>query len=72
MNLNEAEQAVAEAIQHRDNASRLLDRAESALFDANTNRDAAHAHYEAMVEWVAQRERVLRELTIATGGGYKP
>lgn len=72
MNVADAEDAVTEAAEHRDEAARLLARAESALFVAETNRDSARSHYVAMVAWVAQRERVLRELTIATEGGYTP
>ncbi|MDR7189741.1 hypothetical protein J2Y46_002567 [Microbacterium sp. BE35] len=72
MNVADAEDAVTEAVEHRDEAARLLAKAESALFVAETNRDTARKHYAAMVAWVAQRERVLREITIATDGGYTP
>lgn len=72
MNVADAEDAVTEAVEHRDEAARLLARAESALFVAETNRDTARKHYAAMVAWVEQRERVLREITIATEGGYTP
>ena len=72
MNVAEAEDAVTEAVEHRDEAARLLAKAESALFVAERNIASARSHYASMVAWVAQRERVLRELTIATDGGYTP
>jgi hypothetical protein len=49
-----------------------LEHAESRLFVATSNRDYAQRHYDAMVEMVALRERVLRELTIADDGGHRP
>lgn len=72
MNVADAEDAVTEAVEHRDEAARLLARAESALYVAETNRDTARKHYAAMVAWVGDRERVLRELTIAEDGGHHP
>jgi hypothetical protein len=79
MNAADADDAVTEAREHRDEAFRLLERAdievnraESALFVANSNWDSAQRHYDAMDAWVAQRERVLRELTIADDGGHRP
>lgn len=72
MNAADADQALTEATVHRDEAARLLAKAESALFVAERNCASARSHYASMVAWVAQRERVLRELTIATDGGYTP
>ena len=79
MNVADAEDAVTEAITHRDEAARLLARAdaeearaESALYVAATNRQTAARHLAAMDAWVAARERVLRELTIADDGGHHP
>ena len=79
MNVDEADQALTEAVGLRDEAARLLEaadaaeqRAESALFVAATNRASAARHLAAMTEWVAQRERVLRGLTIANDGGHHP
>lgn len=79
MNVSEADDALTEAIQHREEAVRLferagneLDRAQSALYVAETNRDSAQRHLAAMDAWVADRERVLREATIAQEGGHRP
>jgi hypothetical protein len=72
MNAADADDAVTEAIGYRDDAARMLEHAESRLFVATTNRDYAQRHYDAMVAMVGQRERVLRELTIAGDGGFHP
>jgi hypothetical protein len=79
MNAAEAEDAVTEAMGHRDEAARLLarfnievERAESALHVATTNRGYAERHFVAMEAMVGQRERVLREVTIADDGGHRP
>jgi hypothetical protein len=79
MNVDEADLALTEATVHRDEAARLLaradvevTRAESAVYVAKANRDSAERHLAAMTAWVAQRERVLRELTIANDGGHHP
>lgn len=72
MNATEADDAVTEAIQHREEATRILERAQTAAHVANTNLGFAERHYDAAVRLVADRERVLRELTIAQEGGYRP
>lgn len=72
MNAADAEDALEEAVEHREEAARILERAKNAAFVASTNLTGAQAHYDAMVAWVGQRERVLRELTIANDGGYQP
>jgi hypothetical protein len=72
MNAADADDAVTEAIGYRDDAARILEHCESRLFVATSNRDYAQRHYDAMEAMVAQRERVLRELTIADDGGYQP
>lgn len=72
MNVDEADEMLADAIRARDEAARLVTRTESNLWVAERNRDTAQAHFDAMVRWVADRERVLRELTIAQEGGHKP
>lgn len=72
MNAAEADDAVTEAIHHRDEATRILERAKTAAHVANTNLTYAQSHHDAMVAWVEQRERILRELTIASEGGYRP
>jgi hypothetical protein len=72
MNAADADDAVTEAIEHREEAARILERAKNAAFVAETNLAGAQAHYDAMVAWVGQRERVLRELTIADDGGHQP
>lgn len=79
MNVSDADDALTEAVQHRDEAARLLERAdsevmrvESALYVARANRESAVHHLAVMDAWVADRERVLREATIAQEGGYHP
>jgi hypothetical protein len=79
MNAADADDALTEAIGYRDEALRILEQAqagvehaESAMYVARSNRDSAERHLEAMEKWVASRERVLRELTIANDGGYQP
>lgn len=72
MNVPEAEAALAEAEAHRTEAAALLARAETNLYVATTNRDSAERHHAAMVRWVEDRERVLREAVIANDGGYHP
>jgi hypothetical protein len=79
MNAADADDAVTEAVGYREEAFQILadadievSRAESALFVAKSNRDSAERHLAAMDAWVAQRERVLRELTIADDGGHRP
>jgi uncharacterized iron-regulated protein len=72
MNAAEADDALTEAETHRDEAARMLERAKSAAHVAERNRESAQNHYDAMVAWVQQRERVVRELTIANDGGYHP
>jgi hypothetical protein len=79
MNAADADDAVKEARERRDEAALFLNRAdiavnraESALYVAKSNRDSAERHLAAMGAWVAQRERVLRELTIADDGGFHP
>jgi hypothetical protein len=79
MNAVEADDALTEAIEHRDEAARLLtradndvERARSSLYVAESNRDFAQRHLTAMDAWVAARERVVRELTIADHGGHRP
>jgi hypothetical protein len=79
VNAADADDALTEALGYRDVARRLLersetdvDRAESSLHVATTNRNWAQRHYEAMDAMVALRERVLRELTIADDGGHRP
>jgi hypothetical protein len=79
MNAADADDAVKEAREHRDEALRILERAdievnraESALYVARSNWNSAVHHLDAMDAWVAQRERVLREATIADDGGYQP
>ena len=72
MNVEDADELLAEAIRARDEAARLVTRTESNLWVAERNRDSAQAHFDAMVRWVADRERVLRELTIANDGGHHP
>jgi hypothetical protein len=72
MNAADADDALTVAIGYRDDAARMLEHAESRLYVATTNRDYAQRHLDAMVEMVALRERVLRELTIADDGGYQP
>jgi hypothetical protein len=72
MNVGEAEDAVTEAQRARDEAQRLLARAESAHWVTQRNLETAQSHLAAVTRWVEDRERVLRELTIAEGGGYQP
>lgn len=79
MNASEADDALTVAVQHRDEATRLLEhannelaRAESAAHVWRSNRDSAARHLAAMETWVADRERVLREATIAQEGGFHP
>jgi hypothetical protein len=72
MNPVEADDALTEAVGQLEWASRLLERAKNAAYVAETNRGYAERHYDAMVALVAQRERVLREVTIAGEGGYQP
>jgi hypothetical protein len=72
VNAADADDALTEAIRYRDEAARMLEHAESRLFVATTNRDYTQRHYDAMVAMVGQRERVLRELTIADDGGHRP
>jgi hypothetical protein len=72
MNAADADDALAEAIESRDLAARMLERAKNAAYVANTNLGFAERHYAAMDEMVAQRERVLREATIADRGGFHP
>jgi hypothetical protein len=79
MNAADADDALTEAREYREEAARLLnradndvERAQSSLYVAESNRDFAQRHLTAMDAWVASRERVLRELTIADDGGYQP
>jgi hypothetical protein len=72
VNVGEAEDAVTEAQRYRDEAARLLARAESAHWVTQTNLTTAQAHLAAVTRWVEDRERVLRELTIAEEGGHRP
>jgi hypothetical protein len=72
VNAADADDALTVAIGYRDDAARMLEHAESRLFVATSNRDYAQRHYDAMDAMVVQRERVLRELTIADDGGYQP
>jgi hypothetical protein len=72
MNVGEAEDAVTEAQRARDEAQRLLARAESAHWDTTRNLETAQTHLAAVTRWVEDRERVLRELTIAEEGGHRP
>ena len=79
MNLNEADDALTQAVAMRDEAERIRARAEeqvakaeTRLYVAGTNLGYAQSHYDAMNTMVEQRERVLRELTIAHEGGYQP
>jgi hypothetical protein len=72
MNAADADDALTEAIRYRDEAARILEHTESRLYVATTNRDYAQRHYDAMDAMVGQRERVLRELTIADDGGHRP
>ena len=72
MNAVEADLALTEALVHQAEALRLLERARSAAHVAERNRESAQNHYDAMCAWVGQRERVLRELTIADDGGHRP
>jgi hypothetical protein len=50
----------------------MLERAQNAAHVATQNLGFAERHLAAMDEWVAQRERVLREMTIADDGGHHP
>jgi hypothetical protein len=72
MNAADADDALTEAIGARDFAARMLERAQNSAHVATQNLGFAERHLAAMDEWVAQRERVLRELTIADDGGYHP
>jgi hypothetical protein len=72
VNVGEAEDAVTEAQRARDDAERMLARAESAHWVTTRNLETAQTHLAAMVRWVEDRERVLRELTIAEEGGHRP
>jgi hypothetical protein len=72
VNATEAEDAVTEALERQAEALRLLGRARSAAHVAERNLESAQNHYDAMVAWVGQRERVLRELSIADDGGFHP
>jgi hypothetical protein len=72
MNAADADDAVTEAKGYRDEAARMLERAKNAAYVANTNLGFAERHLAAMDAMVAQRERVLRELTIADDGGHRP
>lgn len=72
MNASEADDSLNEAIQLREQANRLLERAQTAAYVANSNLQSVERHYDAMVALVGQRERVLRELTIAQEGGHRP
>jgi len=72
MNAVEADLALTEAIEARDFAARMLERAKNAAYVANTNLGFAERHFVATEATVAQRERVLRELTIADDGGHRP
>lgn len=72
MNVDEADELLAEAIRARDEAARLVTRAESNLWVAERNRDFAQRHFDATAQRVSLCERVLREITIANDGGYHP
>lgn len=79
MNVQDADERLTEAVAQRDEAARFLARfttdveqAESALFVARSNRDAAQRHYDQADARVSLCERVLREATIANDGGYHP
>jgi hypothetical protein len=72
MNAAEADLFLTEALVHQAEALRLLERARSAAHVAERNLESAQNHYDAMCAWVGQRERVLRELTIADQGGFHP
>jgi hypothetical protein len=72
VNVGEAEDAVTEAQRLRDEAQHQVARAESAHWVTQTNLTTAQAHLAAMTRWVEDRERVLRELTIAEQGGHHP
>jgi hypothetical protein len=72
MNAADADDALTEAVGQLEWASRLLERAKNAAYVAETNRGYAERHYDAMVALVADRERVLREATIADDGGFHP
>jgi hypothetical protein len=71
MNAADADDALTEAIGARDFAARMLERAQNSAHVATQNLGFAERHLAAMDEWVAQRERVLRELTMADDG-YQP
>jgi hypothetical protein len=72
MNAADADDAVTEAREHRDEAARMLERAKNTAHVATQNLGYAQAHFDAMDAWVGDRERVLRELTIADDGGHRP
>jgi hypothetical protein len=72
MNAADADDALTEAINAREFAARMLERAQNAAHVATQNLGFAERHLAAMDEWVGQRERVLRELTIADDGGHRP
>jgi hypothetical protein len=79
MNAADADELLTQAIEQREEAARYLtrfntdvERAETALHVATTNRDTAQRHFDATVARVALTERVLRELTIADDGGHRP
>jgi hypothetical protein len=72
VNAADADDAVTEARKARDEAAITLERAKNAAHVAAQNLGFAERHYAAMDAWVGQRERVLRELTIADDGGFHP
>jgi hypothetical protein len=72
MNAVEADDALTEAVGYRNEAALMLERAKNAAHVAVQNLGFAERHYAAMDEMVAQRERVLREATIADDGGHRP
>jgi hypothetical protein len=72
MNPVEADDALTAAVGYRNEAALMLERAKNNAHVAAQNLGFAERHYAAMDEMVAQRERVLREATIADDGGYQP
>jgi hypothetical protein len=72
MNAADADDLLTEAIEARDFAARMLERARNSAHVAEQNLGFAERHLAAMDSMVALRERVVRELTIADDGGYRP
>jgi hypothetical protein len=72
MNAVEADDALTAAVGYRNEAALMLERAKNAAHVAAQNLGFAERHYAAMDAMVAQRERVLREVTIADDGGHRP